>query len=317
MPFGIVPILRKYRGKGDLEVRFSEIGDISAKNTVDIASKVSGRIIELSVQEGDRVKTGQKLAVIQPGKTGAERFLPSTVVSPIEGTLIRYIKNPDSSNQNAAFAEKGEYVTGIFESQNPTFMMTVADMRTVIVKLKINEMDILKLREEMPVKVSVDALPEMEFPATVSMISPQAEKDPRGGKVFRVEVTLDKNDPRLRTGMTARVDALLEKREGVLKIPLTGLFEERGVPLVYLDVPGGKPRQAVIGTGLKTELDVEVTTGLEEGQKVHTEKPVIFDELPKDELKKAMAGKGDKLSKKQQRDMRRKARRARRGARIR
>ncbi|MDE2291983.1 MAG: efflux RND transporter periplasmic adaptor subunit, partial [Elusimicrobia bacterium] len=219
--------------QGDLETHFQEIGDIAAKNAVNVASKVSGRVIELDVQEGAHVSAGQKVAVVQPGKTGAEKFLPSEVHAPIQGVVLTYIKE-GSNDSNGTFVHVGDYVTGLFDSQNPTYIMTVADMRVVIVKMRINEMDVLKLRQGMPVDVLVDAIPGAKFPASITMISPQAEEQSRGGKVFRVEVTLAKPDPRLRTGMTARVDALLERHKDVLRLPLTGLFEEKGAEVAYL-----------------------------------------------------------------------------------
>lgn len=279
--------------KGDLETRFRELGDIAAKNTIDIASKVSGRIVELAVKEGDRVRAGQKLAVVQPGKTGAEKFLPSEVTAPIDAVVLAYVKS-GSNNSAVEFIEEGAYVTGLFESQNPTYLMTLADMRRVIVKLRINEMDILKLKEGMPVEVMVDSIAGAVFPAVVSVISPQAERESRGGKIFRVEVSLDKPDPRLRTGMTARVDAVLEKRSGVLRLPLTGLFEEKGAEVVYLKPSGkgDKPKQAVVKTGMRTEMEIEVLGGLKEGDKVLTEKPVEFDAVPAEELRKAAEARG-------------------------
>ncbi|MBI3300287.1 MAG: efflux RND transporter periplasmic adaptor subunit [Elusimicrobia bacterium] len=274
--------------RGELATRFRELGDIAAKNTVQVASKVSGRVIELSVSEGSRVKAGQKLAVVQPGKTGAEKFLPSEVQAPIDGVVLAYIKD-GSSNESGKFLQVGDYVTGLFESQNPTPMMTIADMRTVIVKLRINEMDVLKLHEGMPVDVVIDAVPGTTFPGKVSVISPQAEKEQRGGKVFRVEVSILKPDPRLRTGLTARVDAVLEKREQALRLPLTGLFEEKGAEVAYLKpaVKDGKARQVLLRTGMRTELEIELLEGLKEGDKVLTEKPTEFDAVPAEDLRKA------------------------------
>jgi len=271
--------------RGDLEVTFEELGDIAAKDVVDVASKVSGRVIKLFVQEGDNVKEGEQLAVIQPGKTAAEKYLPSTLTAPISGLLLRYKKDPDSNSSPKEWPEVGDFVTGVFESQNPTYMMAVADMRQIVVRLKINEMDILKLKQDMPVTVELDAVPDETFPAKVTVISPQAEKEKRGGKVFRVEVTLDRADPRLRTGMTARVKAVLEKRVEVLKMPLAALYEEKGLALVYFDREEEEPIQVFVKTGLRTETDVEILEGLKEDQKVHTEKPVKFQELTKDEFK--------------------------------
>ena len=280
--------------KGKLETKFRELGDIAAKSTVDVASKVSGRVIELQVSEGSRVKAGQKLAVVQPGKTGAEKFLPSEVVSPIDGIVLAYVKPGSNSNTAVDFIDIGDYVTGLFESPNPTYLMTIADMRTVVVKLRINEMDVLKLTEGQPVEVVVDAIPGSSFPSRISVISPQAEKESRGGKVFRVEVSLDKPDARLRTGMTARVDAVLEKREDAVRLPLTGLFEEKGAEVVYFPPPkkDGKARQALVKTGMRTELEVEVLEGLKEGDKLLTEKPVEFEPVAPEELRKAAEARG-------------------------
>lgn len=274
--------------RGDLETRFRELGDLAAKNTINVASKVSGRIIELSVGEGSRVRAGQKLAVVQPGKTGAEKFLPSEVAAPIDGLVLAYIKD-SNSNDAGKFIQIGDYVTGLFESQNPTNLLTIADMREMIVKLRINEMDVLKLREGMTVAVIIDAVPGAAFPAKVTVISPQAEKEQRGGKVFRVEVSIDKADPRLRTGMTAKIDAVLEKREKVLRLPLTGLFEEKGAEVAYLKPAekDGKAKQVLLKTGMRTELEIELVSGLKEGDKVLTEKPVEFDAVPAEDLRKA------------------------------
>lgn len=291
--------------KGDLEVRFQELGDVAAKSTVNVASKVSGRVIKLFIEEGASVKEGQRLAVIQPGRTGAEKFLPSDLTAPISGVVLRYIKNPEGNNPDAKFVEVGDYVTGLFESQNPTYLLTIADMREVIVRLKINEMDILKLREGMQVEATIDAIPEEKFPAEVYMIAPQAEREARGGKIFRVEVALKRNDPRLRAGMTARIEALLEKREGTLKAPLSALFEEDGRTFAFLDVAGDKPRQVAVKTGLRTELEAEVTDGLKEGDKLLTDKPAEFT---------AMEKESGPAEPEDARSARRKARRARRAA---
>ncbi|MFH1725457.1 MAG: efflux RND transporter periplasmic adaptor subunit [Elusimicrobiota bacterium] len=293
---------------GDLEVRFREIGEIDAKDSVDIASKVSGRISELFVDEGDSVEAGQKLAVVQPGKTEAERFRPSTVKSPLSGVLTRYIPNTSANESDAHFVKAGDYVTGLFESRNPTYLMTVADLRRLVMRLKISEMDIFKLREKMPVQVSIDALPETDFPAEITMISPKAERDSAGLKVFRVEVELKGKDPRLRPGITARVDALLQKKTGVLKLSRAGLFEEGGRTFVYLDVPAGKPRQVEVKTGLKTALDAEIIEGLKEGDKVHTEKPEDFEPLPEPKPEEEPAKKGPKSADARPRPARRAAR---------
>ncbi|MFH2202802.1 MAG: efflux RND transporter periplasmic adaptor subunit [Elusimicrobiota bacterium] len=267
--------------RGDLEVRFKEIGEIDAKDFVDVASKVSGRIIKLHVEEGDRIQKGQPICVVQPGKTGAEKYLPSTVIAPLSGILTRFTRESNNRSDVSHFTKVGDYVTGLFESGTPTYLMTIADLKALVVRLKISEMDVFKLREDMLVEVSVDAIPGKKFPAVISMISPKAELDGSGLKVFRVEVELKHKDKQLMPGITARIDALLEKKSGVLKLKRSGLFEEAGKFFVYLHNPEGQAKQVEVKTGLKTALDAEILEGLKEGDKVHTEKPKDFIALGK------------------------------------
>lgn len=259
--------------RGDLELRFRESGDVGALIYNDVASKVSGRITALKVEEGREVKAGAPLAVIQPGRTGAEQYVPSTVAAPLSGVVMRFV--PENTQQGAPkFPRIGDYITGLFDSQTPTYLMTVADLSKLVVRLQISEMDILKLSPGMPVNVTVDALPGKTFEGKVHAIAPQAEKNSAGLKVFKVEVLLAAADAKLRPGMTARVDALLEQRKGVLKVPLGALFEEGGKTVVYVQAAEG-PRKLEVQVGLRGEMEAEAlkAEGLAEGAKLLTEKP--------------------------------------------
>lgn len=257
---------------GDIESHFIDSGELAPKTGVDIASKVSGRVIELPVDEGSRVKKGDRLLVIQPGRTEAESYVPAAVLSPIDGVVMRYQKQ-GNYQEESKLARLGDYVIGLMESSSPTYLMTVADLKLLVVKMKINEMDILKLKEGMPVTVTVDALPQSPFPAKVTLVSPQAEKDNNNLKSFKVEVSLLKTDARLKPGMTARVDGLLESRKGVLKIPLSAVFEEGKEEVAYAKDAAGKPKKIALKLGLRNETDVEVKEGLKEGDSLYTEKP--------------------------------------------
>jgi multidrug efflux pump subunit AcrA (membrane-fusion protein) len=260
--------------RGDLEKHFVDSGEIVPKNFVDVASQVSGRVVSISVDEGSRVRKGAELCVIQPGRSEAERYVPTAVKAPIDGVVMRYQRA--DGNDPSALARVGDYVTGLVESNAPTYLLRVADLTRLVVRMKISEMDVLKLHEGMSVKVTVDAIPDAEFQAKVSVVSPQAEKDQNGIKSFRVDVTLAKNDPRLKPGMTARVDGLLESRKNVLKIPLSAVFEEHGKEIAYVGAAKSKdkPRKVALKLGLRNETDAELLEGPKPGEKLLTEKPV-------------------------------------------
>jgi multidrug efflux pump subunit AcrA (membrane-fusion protein) len=76
--------------------------------------------------------------------------------------------------------------------------------------------------------------------------------------------------------MTARVDGLLEARHGVLKIPLSAVFEEGGKEIAYSGAAADKdkPRKIALKLGLRNETDAEVLEGPKPGEKLLTEKPV-------------------------------------------
>ncbi|MBI5242884.1 MAG: efflux RND transporter periplasmic adaptor subunit [Elusimicrobia bacterium] len=267
--------------RGDLSVHFTDSGELAPKNYVDVASKVSGRVTELLVEEGRRVAKGDKLAIIQPGKTEAERYVPFTLLSPMSGTVMRYQKQ-GSYQEESRIARLGDYVTGLMDSVTPTYLMTIGDLSSLLVKMKISEMDVLKLKEGMSVAVTVDAMPGASFPSRVTLVSPQADKDSNNLKTFKVEVTLGNRDPRLKPGMTARVDGLLDTRKNVLKIPLSGVFEEEGAEYAYIKGKDkdAKPARVKLKLGLRSETDVEVKGGLRVGDELLTEKPAAEVKKP-------------------------------------
>jgi len=116
--------------------------------------------------------------------------------------------------------------------------------------------------------------------------------------------------------MTARVDALLDQRRDVLKMPLAGLFQERGAQVAYVRGAAGKAKQVLVQPGLRTEIDVEILGGLADKDQVLTEKPVDFAALPADVLEKAAQSRRRKAGSKArgQREKRR-GRRSKGGAR--
>ncbi|MBI4669519.1 MAG: HlyD family efflux transporter periplasmic adaptor subunit [Elusimicrobia bacterium] len=291
--------------RGDIEVRFRETGEIVPKTAVDVNAKVSGRILELYVHEGSRVKKGEKLALLQPGRSELDQYVPVVIAAPLDGLILVPDKKEDQQ-ELPKFIQAGDYVLGLFESNSPTDLMTIADMREMAAELQISEMDILKLKEGLDVEVTVDAIAEEKFAGKIAAISPRAVKNNNNLKVFKVMIGLAKNDAshrnfnrpfpqgrgdarpaphsfgdgvgagglgRLRAGMTARIEAVLNKKTNVLKIPLSVIYEEAGKETVYL-ADGKKSKRTEIKTGLKNEMDAEVLSGLKEGDNVLPEKPI-------------------------------------------
>ncbi len=147
------------------------------------------------------------------------------VASPMDGVVIR------------RDAELGDTVTsGGSSFGGGTVLMTVADVKTMIVKAGINEVDIGKVRTNQPVKVTLDAYPKVKFAGEIKRIAPAARLDDKV-KVFDVEIEVDRQGAELRTGMTANIDIMGEKRAQVLTVPIEALFRNDEGELVYIKKP--------------------------------------------------------------------------------
>jgi HlyD family secretion protein len=144
------------------------------------------------------------------------------IVSPMDGHVIK--KN----------VEVGQTVTsGVSSFNEGTALYTVADVRSMLIKASINEVDIGKVRLGMPVVITVDAFPYRRFDGTVTHISPAARLNEKV-KVFDIEVGLKEQVPDFRVGMTANIEARGEKVEKTLAVPVEAIFSKNDRDIVYV-----------------------------------------------------------------------------------
>jgi len=357
--------------KGTVQVRVTEVGSVEPQVKVDVKSFLSGKVVELLVREGDRVKQGQVLARVEPDVNQARDL--SQVKNAVQDAaitlneakanherdqgllaqgLLSQKENLESETryqsalaaQQAAVekfrivqdsgvpiaaagdsrqrlnvtapmdgvvirrnVELGDTVTSGVSSFNAgTVLMTVADVGTMIIKAGINEVDIGKVHLEQPVKVSLDAYPKVRFAGVIKRIAPAARLEEKV-KVFEVEIAIDRQGAELRTGMTANVDVMGERKDGVLTVPVEALFRKDDAELVYVKrvvMPGASESPGLLSrvfaggkkddpaakledkdkwkekfevrtveTGLGSFEKVEVVSGLKPGEEVAVEDP--------------------------------------------
>lgn len=143
------------------------------------------------------------------------------VASPMNGVVIR------------KGVELGDTITSGVSSFNAgTVVFTVADLNSLIVRVNLNEVDIAKVKNGQAVRVSLDAYPQKAFTGKVRFVAPAA-KVVEKIKVFEVEVQLDDLSEAFRTGMSANVEILGEKRDKAVSVPLEALQRKDGQTVVY------------------------------------------------------------------------------------
>jgi HlyD family secretion protein len=171
------------------------------------AAKVKMRIVEESgIPLQGQISTTQRV----------------NIVSPMDGFVIK--KN----------VEVGQTVTsGVSSFNEGTALYTVADLGSMLIKASINEVDIGRVRLDMPVMISVDAFPYKKFAGTVTHISPAARLKEKV-KVFDIEVTLKDQVPEFRAGMTANIEVRGEKVDKALAVPVEAIFKKNDKEVVYV-----------------------------------------------------------------------------------
>jgi HlyD family secretion protein len=194
--------------------------------------------------------------------------------------------------------EQGEViVTGTMNNPG-TVLMTISDMSTIEAALEVDQTDVPSLRLGQKAAVRIDAFPDQTFPGEVSEIgsSPLQGTSALGGAAtgtdYQVKVTLLKHPKDIRPGLTVTADITTATRENVLTVPIGALVlrqsEGEPTPVPEAKVPG-KPESVAsrardiegvyvvagkkaefrpVKTGIKGELDVEVTDGLKAGDEI-------------------------------------------------
>jgi multidrug resistance efflux pump len=124
--------------------------------------------------------------------------------------------------------------------------LTVAilpDLASMIVEAKLSDVDDGRIVPGLPALCYLDAYPALAFPGRVAEISPVAREAPRNPTLrsFPVRVTLDRPDPRMRPGMSVRVEVLGREIRDALLAPRAALDLTGPAPRLRLADGGAAP----------------------------------------------------------------------------
>ena len=302
-------------------------GKIVSDHKVQVSTKVSGQIVALYFEQGDRVKEGQVLARIEDVIYKARRDQAAAnleksranyeyqkinyerMVRLFEGKNAPTIEHADAKRaleegkaqvtaDDAALAwaqkaltdcdvlapiagvilqrdvEVGDFVAaegGRGMMANAQFGM-IADMATLRVEVDISELDIAKVKKDMPCHITPDAYKDRRYRGHVMWIDPGANYSKA---TVQVKVRIDDPDDYLRVEGSAQVAFLSEAppSEAVsgstIWIPVSAIQKDQGAKTgrVFL-VDNGRLRQSPIRFGREVSGQVEVLGGLTPGQSI-------------------------------------------------
>ncbi len=211
-----------------------------------------------------RVKIArERLELMQSGAVTIDNTkIESIIYAPIDGYVL------------TRAVEVGDPVTPLTSYQEGTVLMKMANMSSLVFKGTVDEIDVGKLREGMPAELRIGALPGYTIQGKLSKIWLQAEKK-ENASVFPIEISISNTkEVTLRAGYSANAEIIIRKKSDILYIPERVVEFRNDSAFVKIPLADNKSEDRSIKTGLSDAINIEVVSGLKEGEKV-LEKPVV------------------------------------------
>ena len=290
---GIIDVVYKEAGetvkKGEVIAKVKVIPELGQLNSAESRVRLAEINARQSETDFERMKTlyGQKLIsaeeyeksevnvkqareelqtakdnlqIVKEGITQNSASFSSTLIrSTIDGLILDVpIKEGNSVIMSNTF-------------NDGTTIATVADMNDLIFRGNIDETEVGRLHEGMPVKITLGALQNMVFDAELEYISPKGVEQ-NGANQFEIKAAIHVPDTiTVRSGYSANAEIVLERAHQVLTVPESTIEFKGDSTFVYIltdSVPEQKFHRQPVSIGMSDGIRIEIKQGLTEGQKV-------------------------------------------------
>lgn len=283
--------------KQPVKERVAVVGTLVANESVDIKSKIDGVIEAILFEEGQKVEEGMELLWIDQRKLEASLAEAEANLTLAESTLDRYtalaqtravsgqevdqarstyqvrlatvelmraqledatVIAPFEGRLGARLVSIGQYVN---KGQGLTSLM---DMDPMKVELNVPERFLGRLEVGQVLEVSVAAYPQERFSGRVYFVDPRVDTDTR---TVLVKARVPNPKEKLRAGMFASLDLILQVRENAVVIPESALLLMADEASVFV-VEDGKAQPRSVTTGVRMAKALEIRSGLSAGEMV-------------------------------------------------
>ena len=286
-------------------------GKVASESSVNLSFQIAGKLVYLPFKKGDTVSANQTIAVLDQRsvqknvqdellsyskqRATFEQTLKDYNASKISDAVSDTIKRTLEKNQydlekavlslelDALVREQSFLITpisGILTradisstgvNAKTTDVFTVTDPNSLVFQIDVDEADIGSVTEGQTVDVTLDAFPNDALSLTVDKIDFVSHTTTSGGNAFTVEARLPENS-NYRVGMSGDADVIVDSQRGVLTVPSTSIVDDS-----FVYVKKGKYfEKRSIDLGLQSDTDVEVLSGLSEGEEIATDSNLVL-----------------------------------------
>jgi RND family efflux transporter MFP subunit len=240
-------------GQGVAEAAFKDA--LRNKERMDRLVKESA----VSEQQAEQVRLGLEGAQAQLEQARAAVNMARHALD------VSIMKAPFSGVIASKNADVGDVVNPMMGSFGAASgVLTLVDFSKVKISIEVGQDVILRVQKGQPAELRISAYPGRTFAGTVTIANLAA--DPLT-KMFGVEVTVDNPDLALRPGTFGEVSVEIASRESALVVPQKALVEGNFLFVAQ----GGKAVKRAVELGLQAADEVEILSGLEEGEAVIVE----------------------------------------------
>ncbi len=154
-----------------------------------------------------------------------------------------------------------------------TTIASVADMNDIIFEGKVDETEVGKIKEGMPIELEIGAIEKEKFDAFLEYISPKG-KEENGAIQFEIKANVHlKEGQFIRAGYSANANIVLDRKDSVLVIPEGMLkFENENSYVEVMTNVDQQFEKRFVKTGISDGINIEITEGLKTNDKVKGEK---------------------------------------------
>ena len=203
----------------DLKHQLLTSGSLKALEEAVIYPRVSGKLLKNILREGDKVKKGQTISLIERDEVGA-KYEPVVVPSTINGVVGRIYLDPGAN-----------VITS-------TPVALVVNQDTIRIAVDIPERYVGEISKGQTAWLMVEALPNQKFEAVLDLISPVVDSLSRS---VAVEFKADNKDGKLMSGMFGKLDISLAEQKNALSLSKKNILEnEDGSYYVLVPSQDGK-----------------------------------------------------------------------------
>ncbi len=229
--------------------------DSSAASTDAAEAQVRLATVQISTQESQVRLAQAQVETYRAALTLARTNLANTrLLAPFAGYVAQ--RNLD---QGAAVSAQSSGTTN-----TSVGIIVLQDIKSVKIQLEVPERDIGRVKVGGPVRVTADPYKGELFAGSIARVVHAL--DPRS-RTMGVEVEIPNPDARLKPGMFARVEAVVETRTGVLSVPMETLRVGEGPPLVMV-VRNGVVETVPVQLGVADAKGIEIVKGLGDREQV-------------------------------------------------